>query len=511
MDTEIELKFAVASNDDEEGEPAPVAGLIESLLAPYLQVQGNVQKRLINTYFDTPEQKLRAYDCGLRVRTRDDYVEQTLKTAGSSIGGLHKRPEFNIQINHNTPDLDLFPAEAWPEGVNVAELQAELTPLFTTDFTRTTWRVVLNGSEIEVVYDIGEVAAQNSQQAIHEIEMELIDGDMRELFNLAEQLLDELPLRLSNDSKAARGYRLFLGQTPADKPALGVVDVQPDMDVETAFSQAIQHGLGFWQYHEENYVSQGKIKTLQRVLLGIWLVRHTLWMYRSFIPKKASTEIRKELKWLSSQFDWLDEALHVKQLTSKKGNYRKRIGEDEKLLAYLEKSFESQVQENAVIPLFYSARYNRLILKLMRWIIERGWRCYSEIEEQKLAQNIATVANELNQQSWIKIQKQMPLKKEFELADYIASERPISRGLLTGACVGNLYDSELRENFRSPWLDILQGISDLKTLNLFIYYLENYREDNEAQLRSWGENKIAKLVEIMEQSRQSALKMSPYW
>ncbi|MER2490848.1 CYTH domain-containing protein [Catenovulum sediminis] len=509
METEIELKFAVASSEEDEGEP--ILEQLQKLLTPILQNQGYSHKRLTNTYFDTAQQSLRALDAGLRVRTVDGESEQTLKTAGSSVGGLHKRPEYNIPTTANVPDLSLFPAEAWPDHVSIQDLQDALTPLFTTDFTRHKWRVLSQESLIEVVYDSGAVSAQENHTPIHEIEIELVDGDMRELFSLADILVDKLPLRLSNDSKAARGYRLFLNQPMQDKKSLGTVNLSADLDVETAFARAIEHGLAHWQHHEEIYCREGHIRSLKQLLRGIWLVRHTLWLFRDYVPKKASSEIRKELKWLNNEFEWLDGALHIKQLTSKKGNYRKRIGEDERLLNYLEQTFASTLKENATVPLFYSQRYNRVILKLMRWLTERGWRCYSEIDENLLSENIYSVATKLNQQSWVRIQKKMPSKEQFGMQDYIDVERSIGRGLLTGVCVGSLYNESDRMDFRSPWLDIMEGISDLKTLNLFLQCLDSYTEDNQQELQQWAENKITNLVKVMEQSRQSALKMVPYW
>ncbi|EWH10161.1 hypothetical protein DS2_09452 [Catenovulum agarivorans DS-2] len=509
METEIELKFAVASETEQDSES--VLTQIKALVEPWLQNQGYSQKHLSNIYFDTPEQTLRAFDCGLRIRSVDNQAEQTLKTAGICVGGLHKRPEYNIAIEQRHPDLSLFPAQAWPEQFDWQDAQENLIALFSTEFVRHKWRIQIEQCQIEVVYDLGEVDAQGNKVAIHEIEIELIDGDMRALFALAHKLTDKLPLRLSNDSKAARGYRLFLNQTNQIKPNLGVVDLTADMDVEQAFSNSIQHGLGYWQYHEELFANQGDLKAVRHVQRGVWLVRHTFWLFRNHIPKKASTEIRKELKWLSKQFDWLDYALHVKQLTSKKGQFRKKVADDEKLLSYLE---QKVVVEDCVAraqALFYSARYNALILKLMLWLTERGWRCYSEIDEQALQQNICGVARQLNQNSWIKIQRLMPLKASYSATDYIQMERSIGRALLTGVCMGSLFAEEERLDFRAPWLDIMQGIADLKTLFTFKLCIELYPEENRPELEVWADAKINSLVNIMEQSRQSALRMEPYW
>ncbi|MCU4674317.1 CYTH domain-containing protein [Catenovulum sp. 2E275] len=510
MDTEIELKFAVAS--EQIIDSCDVKTQLDDLLLPMLKTDGYNCKKLINTYFDTPNQQLRAYDFGLRIRTRDSASEQTLKTAGRVVGGLHKRPEYNIDIdNTQQPDLSLFPADVWPEPHLVNELQQNLVPLFTTHFTRHLWLINYQNSVVEVVFDSGEVSSENKSLDIREIELELIDGDMRQLFELANVLTEKLPLRLSNDSKAARGYRLFLGKELHNKPEIGMCKLSTDMTVEQAFQQSIEHGLAYWQYHEEVYCQQQHLSNLQQLIKGVYLVRHTLNLYREYIPKKAGSQIWLDIKWLIREFSWLDEAVHIKQLTSKKGIYRKKIAEDEQLISYLEASRKGLQQESDVINLFYSKRYSQLILTLMRWLVERGWRCYSEINEEKISQNIGAIAAQLNQQDWEKLKHMMPVKQEFDAQDYIQVEKYVGRGLLSGASIGALFDSEERSDFRAPWLDILQGIFELKTLALFNESLTNYQGDNGQELKVWGDTKISNLVRVLEQSRQSALKMTPYW
>ncbi len=510
MDTEIELKFAVASEDVIES--CEVKAELDKLLLPLLNTDGYNCKKLINTYFDTPNQQLRAYDFGLRIRTRDQHSEQTIKTAGRVVGGLHKRPEYNIDIeNTQKPDLSLFPSDIWPEPALLDELQNSLVPLFSTHFTRHLWLVNFENSVIEVVFDTGDVSSENKTVDIREIELELVDGDMRQLFELANLLTDVLPLRLSNDSKAARGYRLFLGQPLGNQPEIGMCRLNVEMTVEQAFQQSIEHGLAYWQYHEEVYCQQQHLSNLQQLLKGIYLVRHTLNLYREFIPKKAGSQIWQEIKWLIREFSWLDEAVHIKQLTSKRGIYRKKIAEDEQLISYLEASRKGLQQESDVINLFYSKRYTQLILSLMRWLVERGWRCYSEIDENKISQNIGTIAAQLNQQDWEKLKRVMPVKQSFDVEDYIQVEKYVGRGLLSGASIGSLFDNEERSDFRAPWLDILEGIFELKTLALFDENLANYQGENGDELKVWVSNKVTSLVKVLEQSRQSALKMTPYW
>ncbi len=199
METEIELKFFVS--------PEFSSQLLRKISDAKILQQSS--RMLGNVYFDTPDQILRQHDIGLRVRRFDDVFVQTLKTAGRVVAGLHQRPEYNAEINGTDPDLSLHPADAWPESVNVADVQQQLAPLFSTDFERQQWLVAMpDGSQIELAFDQGEVSANGQTSPICEVELELKSGQTDALFTLARELCAEDGMRLGNLSKAARGYRL---------------------------------------------------------------------------------------------------------------------------------------------------------------------------------------------------------------------------------------------------------------------------------------------------------------
>src|SRR5690606_24685239 len=63
-------------------------------------------------------------------------------------------------------------------------------------------------SLIELALDEGWVIAGERKAPILEVELELRQGNLAELFNLAQELAQEVPVWLSDISKAERGYRL---------------------------------------------------------------------------------------------------------------------------------------------------------------------------------------------------------------------------------------------------------------------------------------------------------------
>lgn len=211
MGLELELKYLLG---------AAYAPQVAELLNVYAKAGASEEVALLNAYFDTPDHWFRRHDMGLRTRQKHGRFEQTIKLAGQQHGALQIRPEYNLPCAAIVPVLADFPAEIWPAATDLTTIQQQLTELFSTDFVRQSWRLVLPNATIEVVYDKGEVRAGERRQVISEIEIELLTGEPAAVFDLAEFLLNALPMRTGWLSKAARGYQLYQNTTTPRPAAL---------------------------------------------------------------------------------------------------------------------------------------------------------------------------------------------------------------------------------------------------------------------------------------------------
>jgi triphosphatase len=207
MDVEIELKLCT------QVQAGPI--IVEKLL-PKLNIKVEQSEvNLSNSYFDTTHRDLRKNDMGLRIRGCQNQYEQTIKTAGKGVSGLQQRPEYNVTLGlHHQggpekPELRLFPAEIWPSDFDLTAVQNNLICQFSTHFTRSqfllTWQ---DGTQVELVWDRGDVIASDLTSPINEIELELKKGDITILFELAKHIAKLMPITIGLVSKAARGYRL---------------------------------------------------------------------------------------------------------------------------------------------------------------------------------------------------------------------------------------------------------------------------------------------------------------
>lgn len=222
VETELKLDFA-------REDAAALAG------SAILQAGGAAgERRLVSTYFDTADEALRRAGVTLRVREDGDRHIQTVKAAGAAAAGLFVRPEWERQIEGPSPVID---AAAGPLAGLVAD--AALVPRFVTDVRRVERTIDWEGARIEVAVDTGEVRAGDAVQPLAELELELRDGPVGALFDLARALDQVAPLRLGVRSKSERGGRLADGAAAAAVKA-EPIRLDPEDDAVHAFA-AIAH------------------------------------------------------------------------------------------------------------------------------------------------------------------------------------------------------------------------------------------------------------------------------
>lgn len=197
---EIELKIRLASEN-----VAKMQAWLNSL-----PNAAHHQVLLGNTYYDTPDRFFAHEQMGLRVRTENTRYEMTLKTAGKVVDGVHIRPEYNLPLNEPKPDFAQLNAHFQLGFENAAQINAELLPTFSTDFTRHIWLVRYQQSQIEIALDQGNIRNTLGECEICELEFELKTGQLKDILALIAQMPVMQGIWFSDLSKAQQGY--YLGQ-----------------------------------------------------------------------------------------------------------------------------------------------------------------------------------------------------------------------------------------------------------------------------------------------------------
>lgn len=202
MFLEIELKLNIAPEDVDLFHQHPLLQLAST--------QALSVEQLISRYFDTSDLALWQQGLSMRIREAGGRTIQTLKTVGEQIGDLQHRHEWDQPVTQNRPDIEQFIDSCLISKLKTIIDNKPLLELFHTDFQRSSWHLnTENGTQIELVLDQGLIKTANHQTALHEIELELKQGDSQALYKIAELLKSTIPLSVETRSKAERGYILY--------------------------------------------------------------------------------------------------------------------------------------------------------------------------------------------------------------------------------------------------------------------------------------------------------------
>jgi inorganic triphosphatase YgiF len=268
------------------------------------------QRPLLSIYFDTPKFDLLQRGIALRVRRVDDHWVQTLKAEAQSVGALSSRPEWEMAMTNGTsPDFSVLPQTALDllAGIKLKHI----APVFTTEFERTTWQIGNNKAQAEVALDIGKIYAGEACRDICEVEIELKSGAHEFLFDVATQLLQQVPLHIEPRSKAERGYILSgaVNPTPIKSTHAAIHKDQTASETWNAVMQAALVQLaanvpGFLENADDTeYLHQLRI-ALRRLRTGVLLAKSL-----GQSPPDWDQPLRESIHALNSARDW-DVFLH---------------------------------------------------------------------------------------------------------------------------------------------------------------------------------------------------------
>nr|WP_315041590.1 CYTH and CHAD domain-containing protein [uncultured Moraxella sp.] len=241
---EIELKFNVPSH-------------YQASTLQQINTTTAKKQRLSAYYFDTADNLLAKQGIALRIRYENGQWVQTLKTHGD---GIAKRIELNtvLPIRQTPTQIDVTTLK--PDLAHITNLTviAQLTKIMPIDILNQTlqvryftdieriYRIIKkNNSQIEVAYDIGKVAigkAPKDSYPIHELEFELITGEVADLIDITKSWCISQKLYLSTVTKAHRGSLLLAKKQHIDPVKADLTALQFDKHIgELAFLQKIVH------------------------------------------------------------------------------------------------------------------------------------------------------------------------------------------------------------------------------------------------------------------------------
>ena len=261
-------------------------------------------KRIVTTYYETPEKDLARRGLTLRVRRDNDKRIQTVKSVGEA-GVADSRGQWEWPVESATPDLRLL------KDAPIADLLADvsedrLEPVVVTDVVRTTQNLEVNGGLVEAALDLGSIVAGEAKQDIRQLELELRQGTPGSLYRLALELNSAVPFDIEVESKAARGFRLKEGLPPqATKPA--ATRLKSDDPAIEALRVIIGETLGHLLTNQPAALA-GDPEGVHQVRIAIRRIRSALRLFSPHLEAHArrlfEADLRRAGRMIGEARDW---------------------------------------------------------------------------------------------------------------------------------------------------------------------------------------------------------------
>jgi triphosphatase len=332
--------------------------------------------RIVSTYFDTEDRRLRKRGLTLRVRQKKGKLVQTIKSEADSASSVFARQEWTTPLAQKTPDLTAIDSGALRSRMGLI-LPQELSPLFKTDVKRTTLIVEHtttpgDSAKVELAFDQGCIIAGKKTANICEVELELLEGSTTALIDLARQISAQIPAILSLSSKVSRGFELSDGSHPKAATA-SKIELPKGLSVEEAMVSILRPSLGQLLANRAAAMAGKDIEGVHQARVAIRRILSALSLFRNYLPDSQTAPLKQECRWL---IDVLGGARDLDVfITEVLPAVAEDRPDDPDLSAILltAKKTRTAAYRN-VRSALSSRRYTDAMLTMSAWIEERTWR-----------------------------------------------------------------------------------------------------------------------------------------
>ncbi|MFV0474511.1 MAG: CHAD domain-containing protein [Pikeienuella sp.] len=392
--SESELKLVI---DAETGKTlwrrARAAGLTGAAPRPRL---------LRSVYFDNADHALRRARIALRLRRDGRRWLQTVKAKGEIHGGLSRTEESETPAPGGRLDLALI-----ADGDLRARIEtltaSGLAPVCETEIRRASGVVALAGTRAELAVDSGEIIAGERRAALHEAEIEHLDGPLSGLFEIARALFPEGGLKFSRISKSQRGYLLAeeggIGLEAAPRNAVPA-PVGPGMTAEEAAQAALRECLDQIAANGAATLESDDPEAVHQLRVGLRRLRSVFDIFGPAIAGKEAARLEGEANWLAGA------AGHLRDLdvvaTELVARESKAAGDDPGFRALgAAMAAAAAAERRALRQTLRSQRMQAFLLDLAQFSECRGWLSPDDIgQTARLAADVKILARDALDQAW---------------------------------------------------------------------------------------------------------------
>ena len=358
---EVELKLRIP--------PDSLPRLMRHRLLRGTPDKGALNRRLVSTYFDTPDFQLMRARVALRVRKDGSRRIQTVKCAPTAEDGARSRREWEREVGTDRPMLKGVGNKPLRKLLNGGKVEGRLAPQFVTDFRRSTYPIKLRDSTVELAVDVGQITSANGgskgKVSICEAELELKSGNIAGMYALAQELHKSLGCTIEPLSKAERGFALVAQMPPKPQRAQSLKLAKHGTLAE-AFVLIGRNGFVHLRSNEGAVRSHATVEGLHQFRVALRRLRSALTAFRDVLPAAERRRFGRDMRWIAQRFgharEW--DVFQRDILTP----VRKQIGDDPALAALAGASKAARAEAYRVVSeTVVSPRFTETLLRLEGW------------------------------------------------------------------------------------------------------------------------------------------------
>ena len=239
---------------------------------------------------------------------------------------------------------------------------AGLVRRFSVEVERLTKEVAVGGSRVEVALDSAAIARGRRLARFVEVELELREGRVADLYALARQLDAATPLMLGYQSKADRGFALGAAKAPTSAVKAAPVMLHAAAPVAAAFQQVARACLRQFIANAERFGAAESPETVHQMRVAMRRLRAALSIFRGFVADAAYPLLIDELRWITGVLGTARD-LDVRIARTDAANTAAQALAEQRKAAY-----------RAARTALASPRGRALLIDLSAWIEEGSWR-----------------------------------------------------------------------------------------------------------------------------------------
>lgn len=255
-------------------------------------------QRQVSVYFDTPKAKLRRNGWVLRVRQVDGRFIQTIKHSGASSIPV-EREEWEEEVAGLAPDQKATAKTPLAAILKAAQFR-QLAPICRCDVDRSIRKISNGKGSFELAHDVGSVKAKGACQPIHEVELELKQGELKDVLASARRIVRQAPVKIGVLTKSERGFALADGKQNVPVKAVPVV-LAESMSVAEGFAVVAGACLKQFRLNEPLLIAEHDAEALHQLRVSVRRLRSALWLFKPAIRDSQLAGFRDQLRRLTRE------------------------------------------------------------------------------------------------------------------------------------------------------------------------------------------------------------------